>query len=80
MRLTTNPYHQSLCLNNSLLDCYYCKHEFSVSNELVLTSTLRTGTIMVAYIGLPKNSDGKLLIPDDEELKEAILNYILFRY
>ena len=67
MRLTTNPYHQSLCLNNSLLDCYYCKHEFSVSNELVLTSTLRTGTIMVAYIGLPKNSDGKLLIPDDEE-------------
>lgn len=80
MRLTTNPYHQSLCLNDSILNCQYCHHEFSVSNELILTSTLKEGTLMVAYIGLPTNSDGKLLIPNNEEVKEAILNYVLFRY
>lgn len=80
MRLTSSPYHQSLCLDDSLLNCQVCSHEFSVSTNLVLTTTLKTGALMVAYIGLPMDTDGKLLIPDNEEVKEAILAYVLYRY
>ena len=79
MRLTTSPYHQSLCLNESLLNCQVCSHEFSVSSELILTTTLQSGVIMVAYIGVPMKDD-KLLIPDNEEVKEAIMSYVLYRY
>lgn len=79
MRLTSSPYHSSLCLDDSLLNCQVCSHEFSVSTDLILTTTLKQGKVMVSYIGIPMK-DGKLLIPDNEEVKEAIMAYILYRY
>lgn len=80
MRLTTNPYHSSICLDTTLLACEICRHEFSVSSSLVLTSTLSEGALMVAYLGLPTDEDGCLLIPDNEEVKEALLHYALYRH
>ncbi len=80
MRLTTNPYHGSICLDEQIIQCTDCSHTFSVSSNLVLTSTLQEGLILVAYMGYPVDEDGSALIPDDEELKEAILYYLLYRY
>ena len=80
MRLTTNPYHASICLDNSITYCTDCQHEFSVSKDLVLTTTLQTGVIMLSYLAWPKDDDGYALIPDNEFLKEAIFHYILYRY
>lgn len=80
MRLTSNPYHSSICLDNSMSNCNHCDHEFSVSTSLVLTSTLKEGIIMVAYLGLPLDEKGNLLIPDNEEVKEALLHYALYRH
>lgn len=80
MRLTSNPYHASICLNNTIMYCTDCQHEFSVSHDLVLTTTLQTGVIMVSYLSWPKDDDGYALIPDNEYLKEALLHYILYRY
>lgn len=80
MRLTSNPYHGSICLDESITQCPDCTHSFSVSTDLILTSTLRSGTIMVAYLGYPVDEDGAALIPNDEEVKEAILYYLLYRY
>lgn len=80
MRLTTNPFHTSICLDSSITSCPNCDHEFSISTSLVLTSTLKEGTILVAYLGLPKDSDNNLLIPDSEEVKEALLHYALYRH
>ncbi len=80
LRLTTNPYHTSICLDVNDFACASCQHEFSVSSNLVVTTTLQSGAILVSYLGLPKDSDGCLLIPDNEEVKEAILHYILYRH
>lgn len=81
MRLTSNPYHASICLDQSITACPGCTHSFSVSNDLVITSTLQAATIMVAYLGYPTDPvTGEGLIPDNEELKEAILYYLLYRY
>lgn len=80
MRLTSNPYHASICLDKSIMHCTDCQHEFSVNSELVLTTTLKSGVIMVSYLGYPTDDEGYLVIPDNEELKEAILHYVLYRY
>jgi hypothetical protein len=51
MRLTSNPYHANICLNMAIANCTDCAHEFSISPSLVLTTTLTTGIIEVAYLG-----------------------------
>lgn len=80
MRLTSNPYFGSICLDDSLLACADCLHEFSVDENLILTTTVHTGTIMVAYMGYPTNDKGDALIIDNENLKDALLHYVLYRY
>lgn len=80
MRLTSNPYHSSICLDKKIMYCTDCTHEFSVSTDLVLTTTLADGIIMLSYLSWPKDEEGYATIPDNEFLKEAILHYILYRY
>lgn len=80
MRLSSNPYHLSICLDRSILNCTSCVSEFSISNSLVMTTNFEQGTVMLAYLAHPVDENGNMLIPDDEALKEALRNYVLFRY
>lgn len=80
MRLTSNPYHSSICLNNSLTYCTDCLHEFSISPNLILTTTLKGGTILISYLANTVDDKGDILIPDDEAVKEALMHYVLYRY
>jgi len=80
MRQATNPFHNSICLDERLTHCADCKYEFSVSPSLVLTTNMRNGTIMVSYLRYPLDEEGNALMPDDETLKEAIFHYVLYRY
>lgn len=57
-----------------------CPHEYSISSNGILTSSLRTGTLLVSYFGYPTDAHGDHLIPDDETVKEALFHYILYRY
>ena len=80
MRLTSNPYHDSICLDTTISYCTDCVHDFSISPSLVLTTTLAEGTILVSYLGYATDEDGCVLIPDDENLKEALQYYALYMY
>lgn len=80
MRLTSNPYHQSICQDKRITMCTDCSHEFSVSKDLVITTTLANGILMVSYLAWTKDEDGYALIPDNEYLKEALFHFILYRY
>lgn len=65
---------------SSLTSCTTgCPQEYTISNG-ILTSSLRTGTLLVSYFGYPVDESGDHLIPDDETLKEAIFHYVLYRY
>jgi len=80
MRLTSNPYHESLCLDTTLAYCTDCQHEFSISPNLVLTTTLDEGTILLSYLGYATDDDGCILIPDNEDIKEALQYYVFYMY
>ena len=80
LKLTTNPYHNSICLDETLMQCPGCQYEFSVSPSMVLTSNLKDGLLLVAYLRYPLDKDGSALIPDDETLKESILHYAMYRF
>jgi len=79
LRLSTNPFHATICQVPYPV-CQHCGHEFNISSDLILTTTLQEGTIMLQYLGYPVDEEGCALIPDNEELKEALLHYVLYRY
>lgn len=80
MRLTTNTFAKSSCTNKNLFTCASCAHEFSIAPNLILTTTLKTGSILISYLAYPVDEEGDSLIPDNEDLKEAILHYVLYKY
>jgi hypothetical protein len=80
MRTTSNPFHQSVCLAQPLTYCTDCEPEFFIDETLTITTTFKDGVIMVAYLAYPKDEEGYLLIPDDEDLKDALNYYIQYRY
>lgn len=80
LRLTTNPYHNSICSDLTITRCDNCANEFSIDPSGVITTTLDEGTLLVAYLGYPVDSDGYALIPDDENVKEAIQHFVLYKY
>lgn len=80
MKMTSNPYHESICLNYPITYNTDCNYEYSVDENLIVTTTLPDGYIMVAYLEYPVDEKGIALMPDDEDLKEALLHYCLYRY
>lgn len=61
-------------------DCQNCTHEYHVDPDGCITTTLKEGLIWISYLAYATNHDGHLLIPDDEDLKEALVHYCLFKY
>jgi len=55
-------------------------HEFIVDSNKILTSTLADGILAVSYLKYPTTESGEILIPDNENLKEALLYYCLSRF
>lgn len=87
MRLASNPFTKSIHTNISIFpqhaftrSCPECKHEYTVDPDGCITTTLPNGYILLSYLRNPKGNDGHALIPDNEDLKEALVHYALFRY
>lgn len=87
LRLSTNPFVKTIHSDVSLFTdgtwdylCPECAHEYTVDPDLCLTTTLRDGWLLVSYLRLPTCVDGSIMIPDDEDVKEAIFHYVLYRH
>jgi hypothetical protein len=80
MRATTSSFLNSICLSSCLTTCPQCKYEYSISSSGVLTTNLCDGTIVLSYLGYPQDEDGYPLIIDDENVKEALMHYVFYRY
>ena len=80
MKLSSSSFATALCADPSITFCPTCLHEFNISSDLTLTTTLPVGLIAVSYLGYPVDEAGLILIPDDETVKEALLHYTLYRY
>jgi len=78
--LSTNPYNLSIATSSVLVRCDQCQHEYTISPSGVITTTLLEGIMLLSYLAYPKDEEGYALIPDDENVKEAIFHYVLYRY
>lgn len=93
LKLATNNFHNSLlCPINIFeqnagaiaynymynIDCG--QHEYTIDHNLNITTTLPSGTLLVSYLRYPKSDCDDFLIPDDEDLKEALTHYVSYRY
>jgi len=80
MKLTSNPYHSSICLSKSLYNCPTCTAEFSISASSIMTTNFVSGTVLLAYLAYAVDSDNNILIPDDETLKAALRAFVMYSY
>ena len=79
MKLSTSIFHDQICPWKSLTVCNDCTHNYAVSTSLNLTSSLDYGDLMVAYKGYPMNDEGDFMLPDNQDLHEAIINFVLYK-
>jgi hypothetical protein len=79
LQINSSPFFNDKC-NNDLKICSGCRHTFAIDDNLIMTTTLADGEIYVAYRSYPCDEEGNITIPDSEDLKEAIYNFILYKY
>lgn len=90
LRASSNPFLTTINQDVDLFeDTYFdpeyassldCDHEYSVDPSGCITTTLPEGLLLVAYLRLPQDSSGDLLIPDDEDVKDALMHFVMYRY
>lgn len=80
LKATSSIYMDSILCTDDYYLCPECQYEFNVSSTGVITSTAKEGDLLISYKGFPRDTDGKLLIPDDEDFKEAVFSFVLYRY
>lgn len=80
MKLATSAFAKSICLYGCVPECTACQHQYTVSPTGIVSTTLETADILITYLAYPTDSEGDALIPDDENVKEALFHYVLYRY
>lgn len=84
MKRSTNSFIYTVNLDNSIFptlnlqDC--CDHEYAVDQALCLTTTMKTGYIWVSYLAYATDDNCSILIPDDEDLKDALAHYCMYKF
>jgi hypothetical protein len=79
-KIATGAFNKSLCVDPVRMECSHCKHEISFSPSGYATSTIGGGTVLLTYRRLPKDSEGNVLIPNNEILKEALFHYGMLKF
>lgn len=80
MRKSNNTFALSVLCANKIPECPNCEFEYNITPSGNLISDLKNGLIMVSYLRNPVNEDGDALIPNDEDLKDALFHYCMYRY
>jgi hypothetical protein len=54
--------------------------QYEICEGRFMFTNLRTGFVLISYLAIPSTKDGDLLIPDHQDLKEAISHYVMYRW
>lgn len=57
-----------------------CDNWFKTNPYRQVESNIESGTIAVSYLTRPTNSSGEILIPDDQNLMQALASFVKMRY
>lgn len=77
VRASTSLFNKAVHCNNSINLYVKCEAEYSVSKNFVITTSFENGYLAVGYLSYPMNEDKEFLIPDDEDVLEALRSGIL---
>lgn len=80
LRRTSGFFMNMIHCDDEFYSCPECAYEYSISQGGIITSTLQTGILAISYKAYPTDEEGYLLIPDNEDLKEALVHYCLYRH
>ena len=80
LRLSPSPFALSIHCGYRLPECPTCEHEYTVDEQLICTTSLKEGKVLISYMAYPENEDGDALMPDHPDLRDAIMHYCLHRH
>ncbi len=78
--LSSSPFALAMHCGYGLPKCTHCEHTYAVAEDFVVTTSLKEGKVLIAYLAYPQNDDGDALIPDNADLRDAIMHYCLYRH
>lgn len=79
MRLATNKFANAVHCKDCVNFYATCNEEYSVHPDGTITTSFKEGYLCIAYLRMPVDEDGYIMIPDNEEYKDAIRIYLLAR-
>lgn len=79
LRLSPSPFALAVHCSG-LPPCNNCDQDYTIDETLTGTTSLKEAKLLVSYMAYPQNEDGDALIPDDPDLKDAIMHYCLYRH
>lgn len=74
----TNAFLMGIHCKNPINLYMKCEHEYSVDKQGYIHTSFKDGYLAISYFSYPMQ-DGDFLIPNDEDVKEAIKNFCLMR-
>lgn len=74
----TNAFMMGIHCKNPINLYMKCEHEYSVDKQGWLHTSFKDGFVAISYFGYPMEN-GDFLIPNDEDVKEAIKNFCFMR-
>lgn len=80
MTLSSTPFALSMHCGARIPQCTNCEHSYAVSEDFIVTTTLKQGKALISYLAYPTDQDGDALIPDNGDLRDAIMHYCLYRH
>ena len=81
MKPASSTFMQTVTLDNAFqINTSTCRSEYSVNGSGCMTTTDKDGYILLSYLGYAEDADGNTLIPNNANLKEALLHFCLYRY
>lgn len=57
-----------------------CEHEYTIDPNGCITTSFENGFLAIAFLSHPKNEEGQFLVPDERDYRQAVENYIFFKY
>lgn len=79
LRASTNNFLLTVVCANSENLTTNCEHEFTILPSGKIVTSFKQGWIMISYLSAVLDDDGNFMIPDDQELIEALRLYCMAR-
>lgn len=57
-----------------------CQHTYTIKSQQYLETSFRNGCVVLSYKRLVMDCNGDFLIPDNEDLKDALFHFCMYRW